>query len=156
MKVNIPKDWCMEMARLEGDMEVGAGQLSSDALASGFVRASTEPSFAFSQVIDFLRREHELTPAQLAHRAHVDLADLLAIERNPDQTPHLRTVYQIARYFNLQVSLLMQLAGLTTPSDAGLADRAVRFAANSDPSAELSDEQQAILEALISELNQRP
>ena len=152
MKVNIPQDWCLQMARLEGDMEVGAGRLSTDTEASP-VQTATPPSFAFSRVVDFLRREHDLTPEQLAHRAHVDL---LAIERDPDHTLHLRTVYQIARYFNLQVSLCLQLAGLTTPSDASLADRAVRFAANSDPSSELSDEQRAVLEALISELNERP
>ncbi len=155
MKVNIPQDWCLQMARLEGDLEVGAGCLSIDQGTSP-VQPTTAPSVAFARVVDFLRREHDLTPEQLARGASVDLPDLLAIERDPDHTPHLRTVYQIARYFNLQVSLLLQLAGLTTPSDTSLADRAVRFAANSDPSSELSDEQLAVLEALISELNERP
>ena len=161
MKVYIPHDWCVEMAQLEGDAEVGAGALALD-LAPGQTPGlgstlAAPPDYpTFGRLVRFLRREHNLSLEQLADQARLHLPDLVAVERDADHTPNLRTVYQIAKHFKLQASGLLQLAGLAAPSDPSLSDSAVRFAANSDPTSELSDQQRAILEALISELNERP
>ena len=51
----------------------------------------------------------------------------------------------------------MQVAGLTAPKDAGLFDEAVRFTARPEPTAELTPEESAALEAFVAVLSeQRP
>ena len=160
MKVRIPKDWSVQMALLEGDAEVGAGDLAvgfslDHSRSPGSTGLTSLPSSTFGRLVSHLRCQQKLTREQLADRLRVERNELRALEDDPEHTPHLRTVYQIARHFNLKISLLLQLAGLTEPSDTEFTERAVRFAANADLSSEFSDEQRAVLEALISELNER-
>ena len=161
MKVHIPQDWCMEMALLEGNAEVGAGLLTThaDVRDSSTIAApdsELQASFAFGQFVNLMRRQRRLTLEQMADDVHVDLPELIAIERNPHHTPHLRTAYQLAKYFDLLLPRVLQLAGLAAPNEPRPFNDAVPFAANSDPSAELTEEERAVLDAFISVLNEQP
>ena len=160
MKVDIDKEWCMRMAQLEGDAEIGAGRMAFDPVFDGEsvpVEASGEEglSIAFSRFITLMRRRRGITIEKLADDADVDVTDLVQIESDPHHKPELRTTYQLANYFEVSQSSLMQVAGLTAPKDARLFDEGVRFAARSEPTAELTPEEDAALEAFVAVLSEQ-
>ena len=160
MKVEIGKEWSMRMAQLEGDAEIGAGRLAVDPVFDGEtfpIAASQEegPNVAFGRFVRLMRRQRGLTLEKLANDADVDIADLVEIEGDPHHRPEPRTAYQLANYFKVPRSGLMQMAGLTAPKDARLLDEAVRFAARSEPTAALTSEESAALEAFVAVLSEQ-
>ena len=160
MKIEISKEWCMRMAQYEGDAEIGAGQLAIDPVFDGdpvTAEVSDEegPNVAFGRFINLMRRRRRMSLEQLAVTADVDMADLVEIERDPHHKPELRTAYQLANYFKVSRSDLMQVAGLAAPKDARLFDEGVRFAARSESTAELTPEENAALEAFVAVLSEQ-
>ncbi len=160
MNMKISKEWCIRMAQLEGDAEIGAGGLAIDPIFEGETIPATVtdedgPNIAFGRFVSLMRRQRGISLEKLADDADVDITDLVEIERNPHHKPELRTTYQLANYFKLPRSGLMQVAGLTAPKDTRLFDEAVRFAARSEPTAELTPEEGAALEAFISVLSEQ-
>ena len=158
--MEISKEWCMRMAQLEADAEIGAGLLAGDPVFDGEaapVVASDEEgsNIAFGRFVRLMRRQRGVSLEKLAEHADVDMADLVEIESNPHHKPELRTTYQLANYFNLPRSGLMQVAGLTAAKDATLFDEAVRFAARSEPTAALTEEESAALEAFVAVLGKQ-
>jgi HTH-type transcriptional regulator, competence development regulator len=158
MKINIPKAWCLRMAQLEGDAEIGAGALAVDPVFDGetaLAESPEETSLAFSRFVRLARRSRGLTVESLAERADVELAELLTIEEDSRYKPNLRTVYQLANYFGVQRANLLQVAGLTAPKDNHLVIEAVRFAARSESVAALTAEERAALDAFVSVLSEQ-
>jgi DNA-binding XRE family transcriptional regulator len=158
MKIDITKDWCMRMAQLEADAEIGAGSLAIDPVFDGEaapVEASEETTFAFGRFVQLMRRSRSLTVEKLAEDADVEMAELVTIEENVQYKPELRTVYQLANYFGVQRANLLQVAGLTVPKDVHLANEAVRFAARSESVAALSAEERSALEAFVAVLSEK-
>ena len=136
MKLEIGKEWCIRMAQLEGDAEIGAGRLAVDPVFDGDVipgaAGDVEGSnVAFSRFVRLMRRQRGITLERLADDADVDMADLVEIESNPHHKPELRTACQLATYFKVPRSGFLQVAGLTAPKDTKLFDEAVRFAVRS-------------------------
>lgn len=156
MRIDITKDWCMRMAELEADAEIGAGLLAIDPAIDGApgVPAPVEDiPVAFGRFVRLMRRNRRLSLEQLADIAAVDVVELVAIEDDTHHKPELRTVYQLAQIFDVPSAKLLQVAGLTAPRDANLVNEAVRFAARSDPMAELTHEERAALEAFVAILS---
>ena len=172
MKLDIKKEWCIRMAQLEGDAEIGAGRLATDPVfddetiptgASDGEKPDVWSeaheighSLAFGRFVRLMRRQRGLTLEKLANDADIDMAVLVEIENDPHHKPELRTAYQLANYFKVPRSGLMQVAGLTAPKDVRLFDEAVRFAARSEPMAELSPEESAALDAFVAVLSKQP
>lgn len=172
MKLDIDKEWCIRMAQLEGDSEIGAGRLAIDPVFDGeavpAVAGDGEGTnawneaheighgLAFGRFVRLMRRQRGLTLEKLADDADIDMAVLVEIENGPHHKPELRTAYQLANYFKVPRSGLMQVAGLTAPKDVRLFDEAVRFAARSEPTAELTPEESAALEAFVAVLSEQP
>jgi transcriptional regulator with XRE-family HTH domain len=102
-----------------------------------------------------MRRKQRLTVEKLAEDAGIDVVELVEIEEDSRHTPEPRTVYQLATHFNVPMPGLMQLAGLSKPKNARLVNEAIRFAARSEPVADLNDVERAALEALVSVLSER-
>ena len=158
MKIDIPKAWCMRMAQLEADGEIGAGTLAIDPVFDGEAvqaKGTEEVSFAFSRFVRLARRSRGLSVEKLAERVDVEVAELLTIEENGQYKPDLRTVYQLANFFGVQRTNLLQVAGLTAPKDSHLIDEAVRFAARSESVAVLTAEERAALDAFVSVLSEQ-
>ena len=172
MKLEIGKEWCIRMAQIEGDAEIGAGRLAVDPVFDGetvpAVAGDGEGAsawneahevghgLAFGRFVRLMRRQRGITLEKLADDADVEMAVLVELENDPHHKPELRTAYQLANYFKVPRSGLMQVAGLTTPKDARLFDEAVRFAARSEPTAELTPEESAALEAFVAVLSEQP
>ena len=150
----------MRMAQLEGDAEIGVGKLAVDPVFDGDpVPAETSdeesPNVAFGRFVNLMRRQRGMNLEQLAVDANVDMADLVEIESDPHHRPGLRTAYQLANYFKVSQTGLMQVAGLAAPKDARLFDEGVRFAARSEATAALTPEEGAALEAFVAVLSEQ-
>jgi len=159
MKIEISKDWCMRMAQLEAEAEIGAGAFAIDPVFDGeavpVAVAPEDTTVAFSRFVRLMRRSRGLTVERLAENADVEMAELVSIEDNAQHKPDLRTVYQLANYFGVQRANLLQVAGLTAPKDSHIINEAVRFAARSEPVAALTKEERSALDAFVSVLSEQ-
>ncbi len=160
MKLRISKEWCMRMAQLEGDAEIGAGRLAINPVLDGDAtpvvdRDDEEPNIVFGRLINLMRRHRRVSLEQLAKDADVTVTELVEIESDMRYKASLRTTYQLANYFNMPRSGFMQVAGLTARKNARLSDEAVRFAARAEPTAELTLEENAALEAFVAVLSKQ-
>ena len=157
MKIEISKEWCIRMAQLEANAEIGAGRLAIDPVLDGEfgpVEASDEdvPNIAFGR---FIRRKRGISLENLAEKADVEITELVEIENDTHHKPELRTTHQLAKIFNVPQSGLMQVSGLAVPKDVYLYDEAVRFAARSSPTTELTHEESVALEAFVAVLSKQ-
>lgn len=160
MKFRISREWCMRMAQLEGDAEIGAGRLASDPVFDSDTttvakRDGDESNIVFGRLINLMRRQRGISLEQLAADADVTLNELVGIESDMDYRPALRTTYQLANYFHMPRTGFMQLAGLTDQKNARLAEGAVRYAAPAESTAELTPEENADLEAFVAVLSKQ-
>ena len=160
MEPRMTKEWCMRMAQLEGDAEIGAGRLAIDPVFDGETvpvvnRDDEGPNLAFSRLINLMRRRRGVSLEKLAVDADVTMTELVEIESDARHKPALRTTYQLANYFNMPRSGFLQVAGLTARKDARLSDEAIRFAARAEPTAELTPEENAALEAFVAVLSEQ-
>ena len=160
MKLRISKEWCIRMAQLEGDAEIGAGRLAIDPVFDGDTapvvdRDDEEPNIAFGRLINLMRRRWRVSLERLAKDADVTVTELVEIESDTRYKPALRTTYQLANYFKIPRAGFMQVAGLTALKNAHLSDEAVRFAARAEPTAELTPEENAALEAFVAVLSKQ-
>jgi len=153
MKIEFSKEWCMRMARMEGDATIAAGTYALDPVFTQEQRYKElvieDSNVVFGRFIKLMRRRRGITTEKLAEDADVDLAELVEIEDDARFKPEQRTVYQLANYFDVPMRNLMQIAGLTVPKNSRLFDEAIRFAARSEPVAQLTPEEQAALEAFV-------
>lgn len=159
MKIEFTRDWCLRMAQLESDSPIGAGSIAMDpvfdhAPVPGVVTPE-ESNVVFGRFIRLMRRQHGLTVEKLAEDADVEVTDLVEIEDDARHKPEPRTVYQLANYFKVPETNMLQIAGLTAPKDSRLIEEAIRFAARSDPVAQLTPEERAALEAFVAVLNEQ-
>lgn len=159
MKIDIPMDWSLQMARLEADAEIGAGLPARDPVFDGEVvpgkQAVEEPILAFSRFVRLMRRQRGLTLEKLAEDTDVEVSELLDIEGDSRHRPEARTVYQLANYFAVPRASLLQVAGLATPRNSKVINEAVRFAARSEPVTALSDEERLALNAFVAVLSEQ-
>lgn len=157
MRLDRSKDWWVKRAIAEGDATIGAGLMARDPLSEADHRAAPleDSRIAFGRFINMMRRRHGLSIEELANAAKVDASELLVIEEDLHYVPGPRTVYQLARMFDVPQPRLMQLAGLTAANDAGLAEEAVRFAARSEAVHKLTPEESAALAAFVAVLSQQ-
>jgi DNA-binding XRE family transcriptional regulator len=159
MKYNISKDWCARMASNEDGGEIGAGILAVDPFFETVSSVNTatvdEPNIAFGRFISLMRRKHRLTIEALAQEADLDTLALIEIEEDTRYKPEVRTVYQLANYFDVPRPKLMQIAGLTAPKDDCLFQQAVKFAASSESVEDLTAQERAALEAFVAVLSEK-
>lgn len=159
MKIEITKEWCLRMAQREADAEIGAGLFALDPVFDGetssVTEAGEESSIAFGRFVHLMRRRRGLTLEKLAEDTDVEIAELVEIEDDTRHKPKLRTVYQLANYFQVPQTKLQQVAGLTVPRDSRLLEEAVRFAARSESVTALTPEESAALEAFVAVLSEQ-
>jgi transcriptional regulator with XRE-family HTH domain len=103
---------------------------------------------AFSRLVEYRRRNLELSVEQLAEQADVDLEEIVEIETKASVVPNVRTVYQLATALKLEPGTLMEVVGLTTTRPQ-IRSAAVRFAARSESTARLSHDEQEALEEFV-------
>ena len=161
MKIEFTKEWCLHMARLESefqaDVEIGpVPQLVEQPMTYEKVVAYLpDPNIAFGRFVQLMRRNRHLTLEKLAGDARVEISELVEIEEDAHHTSDPRTVFQLAKHFDVPTAKMMQLAGLSAPRDARLVQEAIRFAARSEAVEELNAVERAALEAFVLVLSER-
>jgi len=117
--------------------------------------AAEDSRVAFGRFVSLMRRKRQLSIEGLAEVIDIDVGELMSIEEDAHYTPEPRTVYQLASSFEISQGRLMELAGLAKPKDTHFLEKAVRYAARSEPTAALSAEEQAALDGMIAVLSER-
>lgn len=146
------------MAQIEGDDEIGAGVVAVDPTFDGDAvpaASADEPSVAFGRFVRLMRRNRGLSIEKLAETLDVEIMELVAIEENMRHKPDVRTVNQLANFFDVPRPSLMQIAGLVVTEDNRLINEAARFAARSDPVAALTPEERSALDAFVVVLSEQ-
>lgn len=162
MKIELSKEWCLRMAQLEleagTDMEIGGTPVTATPEV-GAPELTTEPApdtnIAFGRFVRLMRRSRRQTLEGLAEDAEIEITELVEIEEDNHHKPEPRTVYQLAKHFEMPMPKMMQLAGLSAPKDTRLYDEAIRFAARSETVQELNDMERAALEAFVAVLSEK-
>jgi HTH-type transcriptional regulator, competence development regulator len=158
MKYFISKEWIRQKAMEEEGFEVGAGFSMVDDPANVDLRLldtskqmieeqpEIEP-YIFGCLVQLLRRDKGLSIMDLASKARIDPAELVAIEEKLEHEPKPRTVHQLAEFFGLPEKRLLELSNVTVTQDQSLREAAVRFAANAKNVMALNvDEHRALTE----------
>lgn len=165
MKLNLSNEWLAKRAAEEEGYEVSTGRFDLDPLLAEAKRAeassmhvvSTElegPRTAFGMLVNLWRRKKGIRLDQLAERADVDLAELIAIEQDVRYIPEPRTVYQLAHTLGVPTDRMLQLSGNTVVRDSHLGEEAVRFAARADPVEKLTKDEHRALEEFVKYLSE--
>jgi len=146
--------WLRRMADAEDRCKsVAVGGLAHEL---GLIRpGAPEGPRVFGRLIEFARRARGLSVEKLAEEADVDLAELVALERDEDVAPTPRTVYQLATVLQLDTGKLMVLAGLADVEDPALNQAALKFAARSEPTARLSKAEREAFDEFVKVLVER-
>lgn len=148
MKHNGPnREWLTRMANIEDSSEsVAVGGMASEL---GLVHATvSEHPKVFGRLVEFARRAKGLSVERLAERADVEVAEVVAIERNDESPPSARTVYQLAQELGLPAGMLTEVAGLTKPREE-VSTAALRFAAKSESTSNLSKAEREAFEEFV-------
>lgn len=141
------KDWLREMAELEdSSSSVSVGGLANE--LELLPATPSESQRVFGRLIEFSRRQKSLSVEQLAELADIELAEVVEIETQEGVVPQVRTVFQLAQVLQLPSTRLMEVAGLSTPRQE-INSAALRFAARSESTAKLSENEQTALEEFV-------
>lgn len=154
------KDWSLRMAKLELGQEVRAGgfglnDVPAHVPSSALSEAGAEPSVVFARFVSLMRRKRGLSVEQLADACGIEVADVINIEDEQITAIGPRTVYQLATWFEVSVTKLMQLAGLRPVEDRVLAQQGLRFAARSNSMASLTKEEREALDEFVAGLGRQ-
>ena len=158
MKITVTENWCISKAKGEVDFEIGAGIIAADPTfesATHKLDPMDESRIALQRFVELSRRKRNLTQAQLAKAADIDLEELEGIEKDIHFLPETRTLYQLAKVFDVSQQKLMGLSGLTVPKDISYVEEAVRYAARSESLSKLTPDEQAALDGLIAVLSEK-
>ena len=164
MKLNLTKEWLKKRARLEENADTSAGLFNIDVLkanksnehhASAAQTQGDNILLVFGRLINLWRRKKGLRIDELADKARIDIAELIAIEQDIHYTPEPRTVYQLAKILGLPGDRMLQLSGNTIVRDQTLGEEAIRFAARSESVEKLTKDEQRALEEFVKFLSEK-
>ncbi len=158
MIIDLKKQWITNMARREGDTEIGAGLLAFDPMYStsdDISETQEEARLALGRFVNLIRRREQMTIEQLAESADIEIGELMSIEADSTQLPEPRTLYQLAQVFSVSHTKLMRLSGLTQTKEEGFVGEAVRYAARSESLEDLNDDERKALDGLIAVLSEK-
>ncbi len=148
------KDWRIRVAEADPNDELGEGLMIIDPKTPWESLPATAADThkrcaALGPFVCLMRHRLRLTVERLAAEADVEVSDLVEIERDPRHRPEVRTVYQLAGFFAVSSSKLMQVAGLAGPMDARLFNEAVRFVKRLQRTAAPNEERVTALAAFV-------
>jgi transcriptional regulator with XRE-family HTH domain len=142
-----PREWLRQASDIEDNCRsVSVGGMAAD--LNMLPAPVGETHRVFGRLVEYARRKQGLTLEELAEQAEVDLAEIVEIEMHDEIVPQVRTVYNLANVLNLPSGRLLEVAGLATPRP-DVSSAALKFAARSEPTAQLSPEEREALEEFV-------
>jgi transcriptional regulator with XRE-family HTH domain len=158
MRFERTKEWWL--ARLGGETDVPIGASSGLAEADAAAEdddgaASAPPPPSFGELVHLLRRREGLSVDKFAEAVDIELSDAQAIEEDPFYRVDARTVWAIARTYNLPQSRLNEMAGVVVANDLEPFIDQQRYAARSELCSALSPDEIALLNIVVSVIEER-
>lgn len=158
MRFERTKEWWL--ARLGGETDVPIGASSGLAEADAAAEdddgaASAPPPPSFGELVHLLRRREGLSVDKFAEAVDIELSDAQAIEEDPFYRVDARTVWAIARTYNLPQSRLNEMAGVVVANDLEPFIDQQRYAARSELRSALSPDEIALLNIVVSVIEER-
>lgn len=155
MRFERSKEWWLARSRAEPEKPSDAGTPEVGDVDQGRPRAEPGASVRFGEFVHLLRRQRRLSIEEFADMVNIDLAEAQVIEEDPFYSPEPRTIYYLARAFNLSQQRLNEYAGLTAANDHAVAEGQQRYAARSESRSSLSGDELALLNAVVTTLEER-
>lgn len=158
MKLQISREWLERRLQQGDDADVGAGGTSLEKFKKDMKQRTVTPAVLakvptdLGRVVRFVREQRGWTRSELADLADVDEVEIEAIETQRTYDPVPRTVGQLADACHFSRIRFMALANHRLEVAAN--DSVVRYAAKSNGTASVSDEQYELIRALIEVLSQ--
>ena len=110
---------------------------------------------AFGEFVHLLRRSKGLSVDQFAEVVDIEVSDAQAIEEDPFYRVDGRTVWAIARTYQLPQGKLNEMAGVVVANDMEPFIDQQRYAARSELRSALSPDEIALMNVLVSVIEDR-
>lgn len=154
MRFERSKEWWL--ARIAGETDVVIGASSGLGEAEGGETSAEEAATAsFGEFVHLLRRREGLSADEFAMAVDIELSDAQAIEEDPFYRVDARTVWAIARTYHLPQTMLNEMAGIVVANDLAPFVDQQRYAARSELRSALSPEEIALLNIVVSVIEER-
>lgn len=160
MRLELSKKW-YQKAIAPGEVDFVEAGVHLATIRDNVAPLALEPSnfydlnIAFGRFVKLMRRKMGSTIESLALSADIDVEELLEIEDNLQYRPDIRSVVQLAKTFSVDKDKMLQMANLVIPKDRKLFDEAIRFAARSEPVAQLTSNESLALDAFVAFLSKK-
>lgn len=150
IKMNTNAAWLRAKADEEdkGIVSVG-GLVCALAKSEEESKAHLTERVALAKLVELRRRQYRLSAEDLAKKADIELEDLVSIERGEGTVLEPRTIHCLAKTLELPEQRFLELAGLVQAKSASFRKATVRFAARSEPVANLLPQEQEALEEFV-------
>lgn len=155
MQFERSKEWWLARIAGEPDGPIGAGSGLGEP-TDDEVSASDGPEGAsFGEFVHLLRRREGLSVDQFAEAVDIEVREAQAIEEDPYYRVEARTVWVIARRYDLSHARLNEMAGVVVANDLEPFVDQQRYAARSQLRSALSDQEMALLNVVVSVVDER-
>jgi transcriptional regulator with XRE-family HTH domain len=158
MKLQISREWLERKLQQGDDADVGAGGTPPEQFKKDMQQRTVTPAVLdhvpteLGKVIRFVREQRGWTRSELADLADVDEAEIEALETQTTYDPAPRTVGQLADACHFSRVKFIALANHRLEVAAN--DGVIRYAAKSNGTASVSDDQYDLIRALVEVLSQ--
>lgn len=149
MRFERSKEWWLARIAGEPDGPIGAGSGLAEPTPDDASTALPSTT-SFGEFVHLLRRRNGLSIDQFANAVDIEVREAQAIEEDPYYRVEARTVWVIARKYDLSQARLNELAGVVVANDLEPFDSRHRYAARSELRSALSDEEMALLGVVVS------
>lgn len=158
MPIERSREWWLARIDAEPDVPIGAASGLADAeprAGDGETAVGAPAAPSFSEFVHLLRRREGLSVDRFAEAVDIELSDAQAIEEDPFYRVDARTVWAIARTYQLPQGPLNEMAGVVVANDVEAFLDRHRYAARSELVTALSPEEVALLDVVVSVIGDR-
>ena len=156
MRFERSKDWWLSRIAKEPDGPIGAGRMSSETNNDTGAGTSEIPETAsFGELVHLLRRREGLSVDKFAETVDIEVSEAQAIEEDPYYRAEARTVWRIARVYDLPQTELNELAGVVVANDVEPFLEPQRYAARSELCTKLSGDEVTLLNLVVTVIKER-
>ncbi len=162
MRFERSKEWWLARSWAEPEVPIGAGVAVSGSAVADEQSAATEMApveqaipARFGEFVHLLRRYRGLSIEQFADAVNIDVSEAQVIEEDLFYYPEPRTIYYVAKAFDLSQQRLNELVGLTVANDYEGVEGQQRYAARSQSRSQLDSDELVLLNVIVAVLEDR-